>query len=90
MCPATSTPRIYTIHAGLECGTLMSRLSSVKECVSIGPTVKVGTCYLNVNITCCFQGAHSPDERLEIASCAPFIKWLCDVISVLQAQSLSP
>ncbi|KAF4654501.1 hypothetical protein FOZ61_008236, partial [Perkinsus olseni] len=63
-CPVTSDPRIYTIHAGLECGTLMSRLLSVKECVSIGPTVK---------------GAHSPDERLEIASCGPFIQWVCEV-----------
>ncbi|KAF4648902.1 hypothetical protein FOL47_002675, partial [Perkinsus chesapeaki] len=39
-CPTVADPRIYTIHAGLECGTLMSRLTSVKECASIGPTVK--------------------------------------------------
>ncbi|KAF4718159.1 hypothetical protein FOZ62_001934, partial [Perkinsus olseni] len=69
-CPVTSDPRIYTVHAGLECGTLMSRLLSVKECVSIGPTVK---------------GAHSPDERLKIASCGPFVQWVCEVISPVWA-----
>ncbi|KAF4650413.1 hypothetical protein FOL47_001172, partial [Perkinsus chesapeaki] len=40
-CPTVADPRIYTVHGGLECGTLMVRLPSVKECVSIGPTAKV-------------------------------------------------
>lgn len=49
-------PRIYAIHAGLECGFFLDAFPNL-ECVSIGPTV---------------TGAHSPDERLEIATVPRF------------------
>jgi dipeptidase D len=50
------TPAIKAIHAGLECGILKSKKSDV-NIVSFGPTIR---------------GAHSPRERLEIATVEPF------------------
>jgi dipeptidase D len=45
-------PRIYAIHAGLECGLFYERNPKL-DMLSCGPTI---------------LGAHSPDERLEIAT----------------------
>ncbi len=45
-------PKTAAIHAGLECGTIISRLGSC-DTIAIGPNV---------------YGIHSPDERLELAS----------------------
>jgi dipeptidase D len=51
-----SAPAIKAIHAGLECGILKSKKEDV-DIVSFGPTIR---------------GAHSPRERLEIATVPPF------------------
>lgn len=45
-------PVITAIHAGLECGILKDKLGEMDVC-SFGPTI---------------EGAHSPDERVEIKS----------------------
>ena len=47
-------PRIEVIPAGLECGLMQERLPEV-EMVSFGPTI---------------EGAHTPRERVEIATVA--------------------
>jgi dipeptidase D len=47
---------VKAIHAGLECGILGEKLPFV-SCVSFGPTI---------------TGAHSPDERVQISTVAPF------------------
>jgi dipeptidase D len=53
-------PRVYAIHAGLECGVLMQSHPKL-DCSSIGPLI--------VN-------AHSPDERIHVASGARYMSWL--------------
>ena len=47
-----SEPKIYAIHAGLECGVLKSHMPSI-EAISIGPTLK---------------NVHSPSESLNVPS----------------------
>lgn len=49
-------PEVKAIHAGLECGILKSKMGEV-DILSFGPTIR---------------GAHSPSERLEIATVEPF------------------
>lgn len=49
-------PLVKVIHAGLECGLIGKAYPQI-EMVSFGPTIR---------------GAHSPDERVEIASVAQF------------------
>jgi dipeptidase D len=49
-------PQVLAIHAGLECG-LVGAIYPGMDMVSFGPTIK---------------GAHSPDERLNIASTVKF------------------
>lgn len=49
-------PEVLAIHAGLECG-LIGAIYPGMDMVSFGPTIK---------------GAHSPDERLDIASTQKF------------------
>ena len=51
-------PQVKAIHAGLECGLFLEKYP-VLDMISFGPTIK---------------GAHSPDERLEIATVNKF--WL--------------
>ncbi|SDB83269.1 aminoacyl-histidine dipeptidase [Williamwhitmania taraxaci] len=51
-------PQVRAIHAGLECGLFLEKYP-VLDMISFGPTIK---------------GAHSPDERLEIATVEKF--WL--------------
>ncbi len=51
-------PEIKAIHAGLECG-LIGEVYPKLDMISFGPTI---------------QGAHSPDERLEIATVDKFWK----------------
>lgn len=48
------------IHAGLECGWIVSRYSDM-DCIAIGPTV---------------ENPHTTDERLDIATVAPFYQAL--------------
>ncbi|WP_028449509.1 aminoacyl-histidine dipeptidase [Chitinibacter tainanensis] len=61
---------VKVIHAGLECG-LIGKAYPALEMVSFGPTIR---------------GAHSPDERVEIASVARFWQLLC---AALQAVPLA-
>lgn len=51
-----TAPLVKVIHAGLECGLLGKAYPAI-EMVSFGPTIR---------------GAHSPDERVEIASVTEF------------------
>ena len=53
-------PAVKAIHAGLECGILKSKKPDV-DILSFGPTIR---------------GAHSPTERLEIATVTPFWQYL--------------
>ncbi len=57
-------PHITACHAGLECGILKKQYPDV-EMISFGPNIR---------------GAHSPDERVEVASVAQFYKLLQDVL----------
>ncbi len=60
-------PEIKAIHAGLECGILKGKMPHV-DMLSFGPTIK---------------GAHSPQERLEIATVEPFWRYLISFIEEL-------
>jgi dipeptidase D len=57
-------PQVLVIHAGLECG-LIGAIYPGMDMVSFGPTIK---------------GAHSPDERLDIASTLKFWKLTLEVL----------
>jgi dipeptidase D len=59
----------YTVHAGLECSTILERFAQVGrsiECASIGPRI---------------ENAHSPDECLYIDSAIEFVQWVQNVVS---------
>lgn len=58
-------PRVVSCHAGLECGILGSHYPGM-DMISFGPTIK---------------GAHSPDERVDIASVKKFWKFLKNILS---------
>jgi dipeptidase D len=62
-----TTPKVYSVHAGLECGLLQGPYPDL-VCASIGPQI---------------DGAHSPDERLKLSSVQPWYNWLKSTISVL-------
>ena len=55
------TPRVYAIHAGLECGLFLEKYPNL-DCSSVGPELNF---------------PHSPEERLLISSVAPLYKTLC-------------
>lgn len=57
-------PEIKAIHAGLECGILADKYPGL-DMVSFGPTI---------------QGAHSPDERLNIPDVEKFYKLLSGIL----------
>ena len=57
-------PETESIHAGLECGTIISRLGSC-DTIAIGPNV---------------YDIHSPDERLDLASLERFWKLVLKLI----------
>ena len=61
------TPRVYAIHAGLECGLFMEKYPQL-DCSSIGPEL---------------NSPHSPDERLKISSVAPFYRVLTSALENL-------
>ena len=61
-------PQIATIHAGLECGTLSSKISGL-DCISIGPTI------LDV---------HTPRERFAISSLERTWKMLVEILKNLK------
>jgi dipeptidase D len=58
------TPQVGACHAGLECGILGSHFPGM-DMISFGPTIR---------------GAHSPDERVEIASVGKFYDYLLHVL----------
>lgn len=62
------TPAIMAIHAGLECGILKSKQPAL-DILSFGPTIR---------------GAHSPGERLEIATVTPFWELLTGLLKRLR------
>ncbi len=53
-------PKLIAVHAGLECGVLGEKFPGL-DMISFGPVI---------------QGAHSPDERVEIASVGRFYELL--------------
>jgi len=57
-------PVVRSIHAGLECGLFLEKYPNL-DMVSFGPTIR---------------GAHSPDERLDIATTDKFWRHLVDVL----------
>ena len=57
-------PKIYAIHAGLECGILSSKLEGL-DCVSTGPNV---------------SGIHSPRERASISSAERVYKYIIELL----------
>ena len=58
-------PHVVACHAGLECGIIGANYPDM-EMVSFGPTIK---------------GAHSPDERANIASVQKFWSYLKDILA---------
>ena len=58
-------PAVKAIHAGLECGILKSKKPDL-DILSFGPTIR---------------GAHSPTERLEIATVTPFWQYLTALLA---------
>ena len=60
-------PRIASIHAGLECGIIGERVGGM-DMVSFGPNT---------------QGAHSPGERVEVASVERMYRYLLAVLADL-------
>ncbi len=63
-------PHVTAIHAGLECGLLGEKVPGL-DMVSFGPQI---------------EGAHSPDERVNVASVARFWGALTEVLDRLSAR----
>jgi dipeptidase D len=63
--PVEPAPGIKAIHAGLECGILKSKKPNT-DILSFGPTIR---------------GAHSPSERLQIATVDPFWLMLTELLA---------
>ena len=62
-------PHVTAIHAGLECGLLGEKIPGL-DMVSFGPQI---------------EGAHSPDERVNVPSVARFFGALTEVLDRLSA-----
>lgn len=60
-----SEPVVNAIHAGLECGIIVSALNGNCDAISIGPTLR--------NI-------HTPDEALELKSCEKLWRLLINLL----------
>ena len=58
-------PAVKAIHAGLECGLIYEKFRGI-DMISFGPTIR---------------GAHTPEEKIEIATATMFWDLLIDVIS---------
>lgn len=61
-------PEVLAPHAGLECGLLLEKCPTLKETISIGPTI---------------VHAHSPKEAVEVATVEPFFQALMGILAVL-------
>ena len=62
-----NSPRIVTIHAGLECGIIGSKYEGM-EMISFGPTI---------------EHPHSPDERVNIATVQKFYHFVLAALKAL-------
>jgi dipeptidase D len=62
-----AAPRVTAVHAGLECGILGQKISDLAM-LSFGPQI---------------EGAHSPDERVQVASVERFWNGLTAVLADL-------
>jgi dipeptidase D len=62
------SPGIKAIHAGLECGLLIEKMGGNVDALSFGPTI---------------QGAHSPDESVQVDTVLPFFDLVLDILSEL-------
>ncbi|ROO28932.1 beta-Ala-His dipeptidase [Salinisphaera japonica] len=60
-------PRVVVLHAGLECGLIGAKYPAL-EMISFGPTIR---------------GAHSPAERVDIASVETFYRLLGNTLTAL-------
>ncbi|HEX2969318.1 MAG TPA: aminoacyl-histidine dipeptidase [Bacteroidales bacterium] len=58
-------PQVRAIHAGLECGLIYKKDSTI-DMISFGPTIK---------------GAHTPEEMIEISTAVKFWDLLVDVVN---------
>ena len=63
-------PVVKVIHAGLECGLLKEHYPHI-EMISIGPTIR---------------NAHSPDEKVEIATVQTYWDLLTRVLADIPAK----
>ena len=61
----SSEPLVKAVHAGLECGILSDKYPGL-EMISFGPTI---------------EGAHSPDERVNIADVEKFYQLLKGILT---------
>lgn len=61
----SSEPLVKAVHAGLECGILSDKYPGL-EMISLGPTI---------------EGAHSPDERVNIADVEKFYRLLKGILT---------
>jgi len=61
-------PHVKAIHAGLECG-IIGATSAGMDMISFGPTI---------------QGAHSPDERVEIKTVGKFWRLLVETLKRIE------
>lgn len=64
-------PLVKAIHAGLECGLFLEKYPDL-DMISFGPTIR---------------GAHSPDERLEIATVQKFWDLLLEILKNIPAKA---
>jgi dipeptidase D len=64
-------PEVVAIHAGLECGTIVSKYPGM-DAISIGPTL---------------HDVHTPNERLEIATVPMLMDLLMETLQRIPAQS---
>jgi len=64
-------PKVIAIHAGLECGLFFEKNAGL-DMISCGPTI---------------LGAHSPDERLEIATVEKWWKFLIELLASTKTAS---
>ena len=62
-----NSPRIVTIHAGLECGIIGAKYDGM-EMISFGPTI---------------EHPHSPDERVNIATVQKFYRYVLAALKAL-------
>ena len=65
-----NAPEVKAIHAGLECGLFLEKYPHL-DMISCGPTI---------------LGAHSPEERIEIASVEKWWKFLVELLKNIPAK----